>query len=155
MGEGIMEELKKEIEMLEAAYTGARAMNDLEAMERLQNALYILEYGFDKFLQELEIQGDITIPLEIEFVSFTGKYPNYCSGDLIVKLNGELVEFKRILRSGGRAGFPAGFNSPPSVEKGPWFVYEESVPEEFRKYIKKIEDLANEFIPFGCCGGCL
>lgn len=51
-----MKELKDCIEFLEHAYTGARAMDNVKGMERLQNALFILEHGLDRFLEELAIQ---------------------------------------------------------------------------------------------------
>lgn len=48
------ENLQDCIECLEHAYTGARMTDDIEAMERLQNALYILQHGFPAFMKALK-----------------------------------------------------------------------------------------------------
>lgn len=87
----------------------------------------------------------------IEFVSYSGKYPNLCSGDLIVKINGEEVNLGICLRSGGVCGFTAEWED--YVTHGDWKIDE--LPEAYEKYRKEIEKVANDNVPHGCCGGCL
>ena len=104
----------------------------------------------------------------VEFVSYTGKYPNLCSGVLTLNIDGSEVKFgwdyqrpeecanyyTPFWRSGGSWGF---YNdcSESYTEIDEWVVYEEDLPEKFRKYVHEIEIVINENIPHGCCGGCL
>lgn len=38
----------------------------------------------------------------VEFVSYDGAYPNLCTGQLVLKINGQVREFSRhCLQSGG------------------------------------------------------
>lgn len=42
----------------------------------------------------------------VEFVSYDGAYPNLCSGQLVLKINGQVREFSRhCLQSGGTVWF--------------------------------------------------
>ena len=106
----------------------------------------------------------------VEFVSYTGKYPNLCSGVLTLCIDGEEVRFGHDYRvseswktdgnynafwaSGGAWGFYNDW-SESYIEIDEWVVYEEDLPEKFRKYVHEIGVVINENIPHGCCGGCL
>lgn len=87
----------------------------------------------------------------VEFVSYDGKWPNLCSGTLVLKINGEEVEFpKYCMNSGG--GVYRDEEGDYYTEKGPWTV---NIPVEYRRYSAEIDDVVNEKVPCGCCGGCI
>lgn len=87
----------------------------------------------------------------VEFVSYDGKWPNLCSGTLILKINGKEIVFpKYCMCSGGSAGFTGDWEAV--VTKGPWTV---DVPDELLDYKEKIEEAVNDNVPWGCCGGCI
>ena len=86
----------------------------------------------------------------IEFISYDGRYPNFCRGTLTLKINGKKVEFKHCLCSGGRVWFDKNWN--PHIENGEWTV---DVPEEYKEFEEEITYLVNANVPYGCCGGCI
>lgn len=95
----------------------------------------------------------------VEFISYNGKYPNLCNGELRLRINGEdvlLNNEKRfgypisILISGGSTGF--GADGEEYVERGEWDV---KVPEAYACYADQIRKVVNENVEYGCCGGCL
>lgn len=88
----------------------------------------------------------------IEFVDYTGEYPCLCSGTLTIKVNGKEYEIDH-LRSGGYVWFDDNWGD--HVETGPWRIDEDDIPEEIRQYKDEIEDIVNEHVPHGCCGGCI
>lgn len=87
----------------------------------------------------------------VEFVSYDGKYPNLCSGILVLRIDGEVVEFpKYSMNSGGCIGFDKNWDE--YVCGGAWTV---EVPEEYEYLCEEIEECVNENVPWGCCGGCI
>lgn len=88
----------------------------------------------------------------IEFVSYDGKYPNLCSGQLVLKINGRVRELPRYcLHSGGRVWFEEGWGAA-HIETGKWSI---DLPEDLEPLRKEIEKCINKNIPHGCCGGCI
>ena len=87
----------------------------------------------------------------VEFVSYNGKYPCLCHGELVVKIDGDTVNLGKCLYSTGECGFTAEWED--YVTQGDWKIDE--LPEAYEKYRKEIEKVANENVPLGCCGGCL
>ena len=86
----------------------------------------------------------------IKFISYDGEYPNICSDTLVLEVDGKKWELSHALCSGGSAGFDRNWNA--FVTSGPWSV---DLPEDFEPYQKEIEQLVNDNVPYGCCGGCL
>lgn len=86
----------------------------------------------------------------VEFVSYDGDYPNLCSGELVLRINGKEVSLGRCLCSGGSVWFDDDWCE--HVGCGPWSV---NVPEEFKQYEEEITNVVNENVPWGCCGGCV
>lgn len=88
----------------------------------------------------------------VEFVSYDGAYPNLCTGQLVLKINGQVREFSRhCLQSGGTVWFDNDWNA--HIENGRWSI--DLPPEDLEPLRKEIEECINENIPHGCCGGCV
>lgn len=87
---------------------------------------------------------------KIKFVSYTGEYPNLCSGTLIIEHCGK--QYSMNLRSGGSVHFDKG--GEEYVSRGEWSIrnYPEDFPENLKKEAVRI---VNENVPYGCCGGCI
>jgi len=86
-------------------------------------------------------------------IYYDGKYPNLCSGELIVILNDTPWEFgSHSLVSGGSVWFDDDWND--HVTSGEWTIdsWPKDFPEEY-----KIQTLGavNSQIGWGCCGGCV
>ena len=90
----------------------------------------------------------------IEFISYSGKWPNLCRGTLIIKVNEREYYLNNILNSGGSCRFLNGY-SEVYVEHGNWHIHKESLPEEIRNLKDEIENIVNLNVKHGCCGGCL
>lgn len=95
----------------------------------------------------------------VKFVSYTGKYPNLCSGILTLEIDGVKYtfgdsyknpkpEFKGFWRSGG------GFTDIYDVITEKWQIDVDDLPEQFRQYAVEIDRVFNENVEWGCCGGC-
>lgn len=113
----------------------------------------------------------------IEFVSYTGTYPNLCQGVLTVNVNGKKYKFSGYNRvpitdkvddyypemlpkfwtSGGYCRLDE--NLEEEVEKGPWemstAVDEYDYPKEIWECLNDILEVFNKNVPWGCCGGCI
>ena len=88
----------------------------------------------------------------LKFKSYNGAYPNLCSGELIMELDGKIIKFPDFcLSSGGGVYFEDG---DEEVEYGEWTI--NKFPKGFPKELKgEAEQLVNENIEQGCCGGCI
>lgn len=105
--------------------------------------------------------------MKIEFVDYTGSYPNLCSGELILRIDGEIYSFggyrdddevdnhcySSFWSSGGSAGVD--YDGEEFCEEGPWIVSESSLPDWLKPYAQELESIMNENVPHGCCGGCI
>lgn len=102
----------------------------------------------------------------VKFVSYDGKLPNLCDGTLVLNIDGtdysfgfttvpgmSKCDFPMFWRSGGSATFDSGRH--PNVTSGRWRINYLGLPEQFRKYADEIDDVFNDNVPYGCCGGCL
>lgn len=90
----------------------------------------------------------------ITFVSYDGKYPNLCSGTLILAIDGIPIEFPDYcLSSGGGVSFDADWQEDISI--GEWTIREwpPNFPEELKR---EALEVVNNNIEHGCCcGGCV
>lgn len=85
-------------------------------------------------------------------IEYNGKYPNLCSGKLIVFINGSKWEFPDCLVSGGSVRRNKDWDI--WATKGPWTI--DKWPEGFPVKLKRlVEKEINWKIPQGCCGGCI
>lgn len=97
----------------------------------------------------------------VEFVSYTGRYPNLCSGVLTLKIDGTEYQFKPYGYD-GKTTFRHFWCSGGGIEgnyegtyQGEWQIHSDDIPEQFRKYASEIDAVFNRNVPFGCCGGCI
>lgn len=112
------------------------------------NEALCLKYGEDYL--ESEIADN---PPKIEFISYTGKWPVLCSGELTFKINGKQYTAENLI-SGGEIGFKHGY-SDEYIKKGPWSLSEDSLPDEIKPCKRLITKMVNENVEQGCCGGCI
>lgn len=108
----------------------------------------------------------------VEFVSYSGEYPNLCSGVLVLRIDGLEYGFghevgsydfktnkykdhncKQFWHSGGSICADKDWNF--DVHQGEWEINADEIPEEFRKYAAEIDRVFNDNVPWGCCGGCI
>ena len=103
----------------------------------------------------------------IEFVSYSGEYPNLCSGILTVKIDGvehtfggygpfeDEHHYPKFWTSGGSVWFDEDWNDYCS--QGPWELNAErgEYPPEIYDLLPKVLEVMNEHVPEGCCGGCI
>jgi hypothetical protein len=87
----------------------------------------------------------------VKFISYNGSYPNLCSGDLVIEVNGKIYELTdHPLSSGGSVRFDSDWNE--HISSGEWSV---TVPNELKDYEEEITDIVNSNVRCGCCGGCV
>lgn len=87
-------------------------------------------------------------------INYDGKWPNLCSGKLVVTIDNIIYEFPDFcLYSGGRAYFSNGYRDE-HIEKGQWSIdrWPKGFPEELKE---EVLSAINGKISWGCCGGCL
>lgn len=92
----------------------------------------------------------------VEFVSYSGEYPNLCRGELVLRIDGDNVvfglgknKFKRFWLSGG------GIEYEEDIITKEWVICTKDLPEKYQKYAIEIDEVFNENVPYGCCGGCV
>lgn len=87
----------------------------------------------------------------VEFVSYDGRFPNLCSGTLVLKIDGvERTMPPCCMRSGGSVTFDSDWCE--HVDSGLWSV---DVPDDLMDLKDEIEECVNANVPHGCCGGCV
>ena len=100
----------------------------------------------------------------VKFISYTGEYPNLCNGILTLEIDGAIYtfglswkeskpDFKRFWCSGGNVIADKHWNF--DVKQNEWVIDVNELPEQFRKYATEIDEVFNENIDWGCCGGCI
>lgn len=111
-----------------------------------------------EYLSLLLVSEVCIIMSNIEFISYTGKYPNLCSGVLTLKIDDKIVRFgyeedyEPFWESGGRCGFD-GVRS--YIYDGEWVIDEYSDLKEFEPIKDRLIEVFNDNVEHGCCGGCL
>ena len=106
----------------------------------------------------------------VKFISYTGKYPALCCGILTLEINGVRVSFGHdksyykndnnddnydsFWQTGGRCGFRNHYKYS-YCETGEWIIDAQKLPEKYRKFADEIDEVFNENVEWGCCGGCI
>ena len=84
----------------------------------------------------------------VRLVDYTGAYPNLCSGELKLWIDGVYITLPEwCLESGGDVDL-----SDDNIVKAPWKV---NLPTFLEPYRAEIERCVNNNVEFGCCGGCI
>lgn len=97
--------------------------------------------------------------MDIRFVSYDGKWPNLCSGNLTLLVDGVQMTFGKSEQfpcfwvTGGAVWFDEHWNE--HVDKGDWIINEDELPDKLKLYAAEIGRIFNENVPHGCCGGCV
>lgn len=105
----------------------------------------------------------------VKFVSYSGRYPNLCSGALVLEIDGLEYTFGHEHGSYNfkTNKFKDGNYDPfwsstggllPDYEgayQGEWRIDMDRIPEQFRKYAAEIDEVFNANVEWGCCGGCI
>ena len=105
----------------------------------------------------------------VKFISYTGKYPCLCNGVLTLEIDGEVVKFgnddysvdydnKTGQYSNGN--YEKFWHSGGGIQKyhayqEEWEIYENKLPDKYKKYIVDIDYVFNANVEYGCCGGCI
>ena len=89
----------------------------------------------------------------LKFISYDGKFPNLCSGTLVISLDNVEYSMNHCLCSGGSVWFDDEWCE--HVASGAWTVLIEQLPEPLKPFFMEIEQLVNENVEWGCCGGCV
>ncbi len=114
----------------------------------------------------------------IKFIDYTGKYPNLCSGILTLSIDGKIVKFghnysyydydtktytnedpnnpnfDKFWSTGGSCGFKDNYINS-YINNNEWIIDINDIPKKYQKYATIIDELFNNNVPHGCCGGCL
>lgn len=117
----------------------------------------------------------------VKFISYTGEYPNLCSGVLTLEIDGvqykfghnymeyhvdpKTGEWRHMDEDPNNPNFNSFWTSGGSVhanenwdwtiENAEWEIDVEELPEQFWDVAAEIDAVFNENVPYGCCGGCI
>ena len=105
----------------------------------------------------------------VKFISYTGKYPNLCSGILTVEIDGKEYRFghdytlhnswetdgnyEKFWVTGGKCWFDGDWNEYIDMEA--WQFEDFNFPEELIPYKEELLRVFKENVEYGCCGGCI
>ena len=91
----------------------------------------------------------------VRFVSYDGKYPNLCSGRLVLEISGKEYAFSGF--SPGSTDLPKFWCSggSPGEYRSEWIIDADFLPDDLKQYALEIDAVFNANVEHGCCGGCL
>ena len=95
---------------------------------------------------------------DVKFISYTGKYPALCCGVLTLEIDGEIVEFGNGKRYGPfwhTSGEYWYKSSRIYCDTDEWIIDYSEIPPIYREFADEINEVFNENVEWGCCGGCL
>lgn len=95
------------------------------------------------------------VTTHVEFVSYTGKYPELCQGLLTLKIDGKKHTFgnDQMHKEAQHPKFwtPCQNCGEKSTMKGEWYVDVDMLPDSFRKYAAEIDNIFNTNVDQSCC----
>lgn len=97
----------------------------------------------------------------VKFISYSGRYPNLCSGTLVLEIDGIQYKFCSYDYD-NKTSFPRFWSSGGGISSdyshsftGEWEIDYTDIPEQFKKYAFEMDKVFNENVEHGCCGGCI
>lgn len=87
--------------------------------------------------------------MAIKFISYDGKFPNLCSGTLVLEVDGVERSAQYVLLSTGCINW-----REDTVIKDDWALSAHA-PQWMRNREKEVLAVVNANVPKGCCGGCI
>ena len=90
----------------------------------------------------------------VEFISYSGRWPALCSGTLCMEVAGKIHTFgygERWWECGGSCWYA---NGETGNDTGPWRLNKNYLPEELYPYADEMLAKFNANVSFGCCFGC-
>lgn len=112
----------------------------------------------------------------VKFISYTGKWPNLCSGVLTLEIDGKEYKFGHNYMNyhfdaSGNGYFSDESENNPNfnsfwvsgghitsdygIEEGEWKIDVDEIPTQFQDLAAEIDAVFNANVPHGCCGGCI
>ena len=144
----------------EYAFYDCRDLTNVNIPENVEAAEGLAFEGCGVLADESPDGGDMSDKPQLRFISYTGEWPNLCSGKLIVEIDGQKVSF------GEDGKYPAFWRSGGEVEwvrkveviKAPWelsYYGDSKYPWKILELMPDLIKLFNDNVEHGCCGGCL
>jgi len=90
---------------------------------------------------------------DIQFIKYDGKWPCLCSGTLSIKVNNKTYHLEHVMHSGGCISHDGNWDNV-DVISGPWTLDLGDYPE-LQEFQDEIEEVVNDNVTWGCCGGCV
>lgn len=96
----------------------------------------------------------------VKFVNYTGRYPNLCRGTLTLEIDGIKYTFGASWKN-PKPDFDEFWCSSGGITENyeaysdEWQIDVNDLPEQFRKYATEIDEVFNDNVRWGCCGGCI
>jgi hypothetical protein len=89
-------------------------------------------------------------------IVYDGKYPNLCSGKLIVKIDYSILEWNKTYNFPVNCLISCGTTIYSELKNNGYKWKISSWPDDFPEELKlNVLEAVNKQIPLGCCGGCL
>lgn len=114
--------------------------------------------SIDKIAEQMIVKYTEHVPVHpVKFISYTGGYPNLCSGILTLEIEGNTVTFGPTYKKSQYPDFWASGGNcdwDGNITSGPWIIDPDALPVEYQAYADEIEEVFNANVPWGCCGGC-
>lgn len=114
--------------------------------------------SIDKIAEQMIAKYTEHVPVHpVKFISYTGGYPNLCSGILTLEIEGNTVTFGPTYKKSQYPNFWASGGNcdwDGNITSGPWIIGPDLLPVEYQAYADEIEEVFNANVPWGCCGGC-
>jgi hypothetical protein len=95
------------------------------------------------------ISTNINSSSRVKFISYTGRYPNLCRGILTLEIDG-----KQYKCGGGNSSDVEEFWRPSEEYPSEWEINVDKIPPQFKELAFEIDDVFNENVEWGHCGGC-